>query len=104
MSSRQTIAVLHVGPKNPRAYYVTASKQLGRLPVAPYVSVNYSEADRGINFPFGAAIQVGKGLTLVPSYDGQSAHTQLTYSRGQQTVSILAAWNRRLGISFGYGF
>ena len=95
---------LHSGPENPRAFYVTASKQIGRLPIAPYVSVNYSETDRGINFPFGAVIQLRKNLTLLPMYDGQRAHTQLTWTRGQQTIGIIAAWNRRLGISFGYGF
>ena len=60
--------------------------------------------DRGINFPFGAAIELRKRLTPLPSYDGQAAHTQLTYTRGQQTLSLIAAWSRRLGISFGYGF
>lgn len=83
---------------------MTLSKQIGNQPVAPYFSVNYSEADRGLNFPFGAAILIGQQFTLMPMYDGHSSHTMLTWSGKRESVTLIAAWNRRFGISLGYLF
>lgn len=91
-------------PKGKQAYYVTFSKQIGEHPIAPYFSINYSTTDRGWNVPFGASILVGKQLTLMPMYDGHAAHTMLTWSGGRESVSLIAAWNRRFGIAFGYAF
>lgn len=91
-------------PEGDQAYYVTFSKQLGRLPVAPYFSINYSEFDRGVNFPFGAALGLGRQWTLLPMYDGQRSHTLLTWSGRRESVTLIWAWNRRFGLAFSYGF
>jgi hypothetical protein len=91
-------------PKGTQAYYVTFSKQVGNYPVAPYFSVNYSSADRGFNVPFGASIQLGQQFTLTPMNDGHASHTMLTWSGKHESVTLIAAWNRRFGISFGYAF
>jgi hypothetical protein len=91
-------------PEGKQAYYVTFSKQIGQLPVAPYMSVNYSGTDRGFNFPFGASIQIGQQFVLTPMYDGHASHTVLTWSHHQASLSLIAAWNRRFGVSVGYAF
>jgi hypothetical protein len=72
--------------------------------VAPYASLNYSEFDRGLNFPFGAAVQIGSQFTLVPMYDGHASHTMLTWSGKHESLSLILAWNRRVGLSVGLAF
>ena len=91
-------------PEGKQAYYVTISKQIGQLPIAPYFSLNYSETDRGLNVPVGASILIGNQLVLTPMYDGHASHTVLTWSGKRESVSLIAAWNRRFGVSFGYAF
>lgn len=91
-------------PKGKQAYYVTFSKQIGNLPVAPYFSANYSSTDRGFNVPFGASIQLGQQFTLTPMYDGHASHTLLTWSGKHESISLIAAWNRRVGVAIGYAF
>lgn len=91
-------------PENKQAYYVTLSKQIGSLPMAPYFSVNYSEFDRGINIPFGLSAQIGKAWTLLPMNDGHATHTLLTWSGNREAITLIWAWNRRFGIAFAHGF
>jgi hypothetical protein len=91
-------------PKGKQAYYVTFSKQIGDHPIAPYFSINYSETDAGWNVPFGASILIGKQFTLTPMYDGHASHTMLTWSGKRESVTLIAAWNRRFGIAVGYAF
>jgi len=91
-------------PKGRQAFYVTFSKQLGQLPVAPYFSLNYSTTDRGINFPFGARVLLWNQWSVMPMYDGHASHTLLTWSGKHESVSLIAAWNRRFGVAVGYNF
>lgn len=74
--------------------------------VAPYVSVNYSGYDKGINFPFGAAIAFGRSWTLLPMYDGRRGHTTLTWSApdGRSSVTLISAFNKRFGLSVGRNY
>lgn len=84
------------------AYFTTFSKQIGDSNVAPYVVLNYSETDRGLNFPFGASVALRDNLILIPMYDGHQTHTTLTfYGRKGLSVTLIAAWNRRFGLSVG---
>jgi hypothetical protein len=46
-------------PPGPHAYYITFAKGIDKLRIAPYLSINYSEFEQRINFPFG----VNVGLT-----------------------------------------
>jgi hypothetical protein len=91
-------------PKGRQAFYVTFSKQLGRLPVAPYFSINYSGTDHAFNIPFGARIQVWNQFSVMPMYDGHASHTLVTWAGKHESVSLIAAWNKRFGIAFGYSF
>ena len=93
-----------IGTPHGQMHFVTFSKQIGTSPVAPYVSVNYSEFDCGVNFPFGASIALGPAWTLMPMYDGHRAHTTLTWSGRRQSVTLILAFNERLGLSIGRNF
>lgn len=93
-----------IGTPHGQAYFVTFSKQIGTSPIAPYFSVNYSGFDRGVNFPFGASIALGPQWTLLPLYDGRRAHTTLTWSGTNASVTLIAAFNERFGLSIGRNF
>ena len=91
-------------PRGRQAVFLTVAKQIGNLPIAPYMSFNYSGADKRFNYPFGASIQIGNAFTLLPMYDGQRAHTTLSWSGKHESVSLLYVWNRHFGVSFGLNF
>ena len=91
-------------PRGRQAVFMTVSKQLGRLPAAPYFSINYSSTDRKINFPFGAIVQLSNAWSLMPMYDGHASHTLITWSGKRESISLIWAWNRRFGASLGYHF
>ena len=96
-------------PEGNQGYYVTFSKDLEPqtgLPVAPYVAIQYSEYDRGINFPMGAAIRLGHDWVLTPTYDGHAFHPMLTYrwKQGQYSLTGILVRGRDPGFSFAVGF
>jgi hypothetical protein len=91
-------------PKGPHAYYVTFAKSIPELKLAPYISVNYSEFDRQISFPFGASWQVGPGISTMFMHDGRKSHLLLTYSKETWSVSAMWIWFRHPGISVSFGF
>ena len=90
--------------KSTRAYYLTCAKSLPHTALAPYMSINYSEQDRGFNFPFGANYQLDRHWGLLPMYDGHGSHLMLNYQQKDYWISAGWIWLRRAGISVGYGF
>ena len=91
-------------PEGAQSYFLTAAKHHPSWPVSAYASLNYSEWDGGWNFPFGAYVELGRGLSLQPMYDGQRSHLLLNYNRGRYGVSLLWVWLEEAGISFNVGF
>lgn len=91
-------------PEGTQSYYLTASKHHPSWPVSAYVSVNYSEWDGGVNFPFGAYLDLGRGFSLQPMYDGQRSHLLVNWQRERYGVSLLWVWLEEAGISFNVGF
>lgn len=91
-------------PDGTQSYYLTAAKQHPTWPVSAYASVNYSEWDGGLNFPFGAHVHLGRGFSLQPMYDGQRSHLLLHYNRDRYGVALLWVWLEEVGISFNIGF
>ena len=90
-------------PKGNQALYMTVSKGAGS--VAPYFSVNYSQFDDGFNFPFGATVFLNDHWSVLPMYDGHASHTLITWSGDHgESIQLIAAWNRRFGVAFGYRF
>ena len=91
-------------PEGEQAYYATASKSLGGLPVSVYGTVNYSEWDDGFNLPFGAYVEIAPGLTVQPMYDGQRTHALASYARERFSITVIYAWLERAGIAASVGF
>jgi hypothetical protein len=96
-------------PEGNQGYYLTFSKDLEPLtglPVAPYLAVQYSEFDRGINLPLGAAVRLGRDWTLMPTYDGHAFHPMLTYRwrGGKYSLTGILVRGRDPGFAFTVGF
>ena len=91
-------------PEGTQAYYLTAAKNLDPVPLSIYASLNYSEWDQGLNFPFGANLEVYPGVTLQPMYDGQRTHLLGMYSADRWSVTLIYAWLESAGIAASIGF
>ena len=91
-------------PAGKQSYFLTASKRLPRLPISLYGSLNYSEWDDGVNFPFGATLDIGKGLSTRYMFDGDRSHLMLSYGLAQHSLSLMYIWLERLGLSVSTGF
>jgi hypothetical protein len=91
-------------PEGPMGYSLTFAKGIPSLKVAPYVSVRYSEFERGFNYPFGVNIQLDKQWSLLPMNDGRRSHLMLNYSQADWSVSLMAVWFKHPGISVSFGF
>lgn len=89
-------------PEGTRAYYVTLAKGYGR--VAPYLSVNYSEFEDGVNFPFGVNVGLAPTWDALFMNDGRKSHLLLTYKQPGYSVTLMSIWLKRPGISFSIGF
>lgn len=91
-------------PEGTQSYFLTAAKHHPTWPVSAYASLNYSEWDRGLNLPFGAHVELGRGFSVQPMYDGQRSHLLVNYNRQRYGVSLIWAWLEEVGISFNMGF
>lgn len=91
-------------PEGTQSYFMTVAKYLPRLHASPYASLNYSEWDEGFNVPFGANIELGRGMSLQPMYDGQRSHLIATYATPRWSASFIWAWFERAGVAASVGF
>ena len=91
-------------PAGEQAYYATASKYISILRTSFYGSLNFTEWDRGFNCPVGFGVELGKGFSVRPMYDGARSHLLLNYFAAQYGVSLMYVWLETLGIAFFVGF
>lgn len=92
-------------PEGQQAYYMTASKYLPTLRMAVNATVNWSEWDDALNFPFGAAVELGGGFAARYMYDGERSHALLDRFIGDRFgVSLLAIWLEDAGLAIHGGF
>ena len=90
-------------PEGTQCYFLTAMKALHPR-LSAYGTVNYSEWDEELNFPFGADLDLGRGISIRPMYDGNRTHLTASYSRNGASVTLLWAWLEEPGISVSMGF
>lgn len=76
-------------PPEEQAYFLTIAKRLPRVPISAYATINYSEWDNGLNFPFGASIDFGKGFTVRGMFDGNLPHLMLNYYYKELSLSLM---------------
>jgi hypothetical protein len=91
-------------PKGAQSYFLTGAKHLWRLPLSVYASLNYSEWDERLNFPFGANVDLPLNFSLRPMYDGARSHLMLTHYYRQLSFSALYVWYERAGVTMSVGF
>jgi hypothetical protein len=91
-------------PEGTQSYYVTTAKYLPPIRLSPYVSVNYSEWDGGWNLPFGATLELGRGWSLRPMYDGQRTHLLGGYAGTRWSATLIWAWLEHPGLAVSLGF
>ena len=91
-------------PAGEQSYFATVSKYIPRLRTSFYGSLNYSEWDGKFNIPFGVGVELGKGFSFRPMYDGDRGHVMLNYFATQYGASLMYVWLETMGISFSLGF
>jgi hypothetical protein len=91
-------------PEGTATVYATGAKYLPALHVSPYVSVAYSEWDAGWNVPFGANVELGRGWSVRPMYDGERSHVLGSYSTERWSATVVWAWLERAGLAVSAGF
>jgi hypothetical protein len=91
-------------PEGTQSYYLTGAKYLPALRTSPYVSLNYSEWDEGWNLPFGAHVELGRGFSAQPMYDGHRTHLLGTYTTERYSATVIWAWLERVGVAVSVGF
>jgi hypothetical protein len=91
-------------PEGYLSYYVSFAKSWQRVPVAPYLSVSYSEFKRGLEFPFGANIRLARQWDFLAMNDGRHSHLLLTYKQANYNVTLMLNWMKLPGISIGWAF
>ncbi len=92
-------------PKGNQCYFLTLAKTLPMLSVAPYVSLNYSEFEDGLNFPFGASVHIVDHFSGMLMNDGRKPHAMLNYDSGHGWgLTAIWVWFEHPGAAFSYGF
>jgi len=91
-------------PEGTQAYYLTTAKYLPLIRTSPYASLNYSEWDDGWNVPFGASVELGRGLSVQPMYDGERTHMLATYATSRFSATLIWAWLEDAGVALSVGF
>jgi hypothetical protein len=91
-------------PAGTQSYFLTGAKHLWQLPLSVYASLNYSEWDGELNFPFGASVDLPWNFSLRPMYDGDRSHLMLTHYYRRLSFSALYVWYERLGLAMSLGF
>jgi hypothetical protein len=90
-------------PEGKASYYLTAHRNVPRLPVSVYASLNWSEWDERFNLPFGADLALHRNLSLRPMYDGERTHFVTTWTQDRYSASLLWLWLEEFGLAFSVG-
>ena len=92
-------------PEGEQAYYVTASKYVPKIRTSGYATLNYSEWDEELNFPFGASAELGAGVVARYMYDGMDSHALLDYFVTESMgVTLMYVWLDTFGVALHGGF
>ncbi len=91
-------------PEGYQQYSVTFAKSLHGSPLAGYVSLTYSEFDRGLVVPFGVSWQLSPEWSALALNDGRRSHLLVTRSSESWYVQAAWIWFERFGFTVGWGF
>ena len=96
-----------IGTPSGQSFYVTVSKNLRErtgLPIAPYAGAAYGTYDDRLRPIGGLSIFLGKGFSLLATYNGVQVHPLLIYSRGPHALSLVMVKGREPGMSYSVTF
>lgn len=91
-------------PAHTQTYFLTTAKFVPALRSSPYVSLAWSEWDEAFNVPFGANVELGRGFSVRPMYDGHRSHLLGTWSGERVSTTLVWAWYERFGAAVSVGF
>lgn len=91
-------------PPGPKAYYMTFAKAIPSLKAGPYFSINYSEYERGFNFPFGVNLALTPELDMLYMNDARKSHLLFTIKQEKFNLTFMWIHMKYPGISFSWGF
>ena len=96
-----------IGTPSGHAFYATLSKNLREatgLPIAPYAGVAYGTYEDSVKPIGGLSIFLGKGFSLLGTYNGVQVHPLLNYSFRRHTLSLVMVKGRDPGMSYSVTF
>ena len=89
-------------PKGRQQYSVTVAKTLRRTPLAPYISLTYSEFNKGLVVPFGLNCQFSERWSALALNDGSKSHMLLNYSARDHYAQLGWIWLRHPSVTVGW--
>lgn len=89
-------------PEGKLQYSVTIGKSLAGTPLAPYVSLTYSEFNKGLVYPFGLNYQLTRNWGLLAMNDGSKSHLMLNFSARDYYAQLGWIWLRHPSVTLGW--
>ena len=96
-----------IGTPKGQAFFATVSKnlkQLTGLPIAPYFGAAFGTYEHRLRPIAGLTIFLGKGFSLITTFNGVQVHPLLNFTRGRQALSLVMVKGRQPGMSYSIRF
>jgi hypothetical protein len=96
-----------IGTPKGQAFFATVSKNLKDatgLPIAPYVGASFGTYDHRFRPVGGLTIFLGKGFSLIATYNGVQVHPLLNFTHGRHALSLVMVKGRLPGMSYSVRF
>lgn len=91
-------------PEGFQQYSATLAKTLPGGRFAPFVSLTYSEFERGLVFPFGLNAKLSSAWSALFLNDGRKSHVLATYATPDAYYQIGWIWFERISFTVGWGY
>ena len=96
-----------IGTPSGQAFFATVSKNLKDatgLPIAPYAGAAFGTYDHRLRPIGGVTIFLGKGFSLIATYNGVQVHPLLNFTHGRHALSLIMVKGRDPGMSYSVRF
>jgi hypothetical protein len=96
-----------IGTPSGQAFFATVSKNLKEatgLPIAPYAGASFGTYDHRFRPIGGLTIFLGKGFSLIATYNGVQVHPLLSFTHGRHALSLVMVKGRNPGMSYSVRF
>jgi hypothetical protein len=96
-----------IGTPSGQAFFATVSKNLKDatgLPIAPYAGAAFGTYEHRLRPIGGLTIFLGKGFSLIATYNGVQVHPLLNFTHGRHALSLIMVKGRDPGMSYSVRF